>query len=666
MQARRLSLLCVLATLSFSGCHELNLTKRFDKDENLRKNVRGALKGDDGHSRLIGDYIKIADSTLGAIKVQGVALVDRLDGTGEDPPASPNRTSLLEDMRKHGIKDPNSLLRSSNTALVVVTAWIPPIVKKGDKLDVEVVLPEGSESTSLAGGWVMPCHLQEHAMLDGAVREGREIAIATGPILIDALGEAKGGNATGHRRGRIPAGATYMADDRHLTIAIRNDYRTVRMSSSIAQRIGRRFHDYDEYGIQRPLAKAKSDWEIELIVADRYRDNYQRYLQCIRHMRLFETAVEKHIRLQELTDEIQFGPTAERAALQLEAIGPEAIPTLKMGLAAPEIEARFHAGTALAYLGNTDGIPALKEAAEKEPAFRIFALAALAALQDGSSGMALRDLMNHESVETRYGAFRAYSTMSPNDPYIRGIDMPGNFSLHLVDSTADPLIHLTRHKKAEIVVFNAEQQFHMPLILRAGNRILLQGNPRTNQVVIKRIAAGEPEQTRTVSSRVTDVIKGASDLGATYPDIVQMLVQARQQHNLPGQIAIDTLPRPGRTYTRPTSDREVPASMSGRSSSGSVQVGAEGLTPNMFDGRPLNGDDPEEKPSEKPTEKPESKPAPSEPAKGQPSQQESILAESPKSASSQVVPASAEVPMPEAPERAAPPRSKSVIKELQD
>lgn len=588
MPARRLGMLCVLVAVVISGCHELDLTRFYDAEKAREKvrsqNVREALHGGAGHSRMIGDYIQIGANDY--ITVQGVGLVDRLDGTGEDPPASHLRTMLLEDMRRHEIKDPQTYLSSSNTALVVVTAHIPPICKKGEKIDVEVTLPDGSEATSLAGGWLMPCFLRERELLQGSIHEGREVAVASGPILIDALEADAQSAAAAHRRGRIPGAASYTGLDRFLTIAIRSEYRTVRMSTQIASRIGKRFHDYDEHGIQRPLAKAKSHAHLELIVHERYRDNYPRFVQCIRNLALTETPVDKHLRLQQLTEEVQFGPTAERAALQLEAIGAEAVPALKAGLNSPDLEARFHSGMALAYLGHSEGVPALAEAADKEPAFRIFALASLAALSDGSAGEALRKLMNHDSVETRYGAFRAFSTMSPNDPHVKGAKMEGGFTLHPVDSTGKPLIHVTRFKKAEIVVFQAEQELQLPLALRAGSRILVRGSSVGNRVVVKRIAAGEPMQQKEVSTRVVDVIKAASELGANYPDIVQMLVQAEHQHNLPGRIAIDELPAPGRVYERPSAQRPPPESARDVSSSSSVTVGSEGLLPNLFDEQP--------------------------------------------------------------------------------
>jgi hypothetical protein len=581
----RRALLSVAAVSLLAGCNRLMKIPFFDREDARKKNVRGALRGESGHSKLIGDYIRIADSTLGYIKVQGVGLVDRLNGTGEDPPASPYRKEILDEMRRREIKDPQTFLRSMDTALVVVTAYIPPIIRKGEKMDVEIVLPDGSESKSLAGGWLMPCRLTEHALLGGQVREGSDLAIATGPILIAALGEEEGRNSNGHRRGVIPAGATYIGKDRQLTVGIRSEYRSVRMSTQIANRIGRRFHDYDKHGLQRPMAEAKSDAVLELIVHDRYRDNYPRYLQCIRHMPLRATSVEKHMRLQELGDEIQFGPTSERAALELEAIGVDAIPILKEGLESPELEARFRAAEALAYLGNADGVPALQEAADKEPAFRIFAFAALAALQDGSAARALTELMNHESIETRYGAFRAYSTMAPSDPTVQGIEMEGHFSLHPVESTGRPLVHLTRRKKAEIVLFGANQRFRMPLFLRAGSRILVQGSAKGDRVTIKRIAAGEAAQEREVSAQVAEVIRVCSELGATYPEIVQMLVQAEKQHNLPGQIAIDALPKPGRLYERPPL-QDSEESSGGSQAVDSVQIGGHSLSPNLFEEHP--------------------------------------------------------------------------------
>lgn len=565
---------------SLSGCHELHLTRFFNKEEAMQQNVREALRGEEGHSRLVGDYIKIADSTLAYIKVQGVGLVTQLDGTGDDPPITTLRTRLLNDLRKEKIEDPNTVLRSADTTLVVVTAYIPPIAKKGDRIDVEVVVPEGSEAVSLKGGLLHPCHLSEHALMAGQVHSGADTVMAAGPILIDGLFDTASGSGT-LRRGRIPGGAVYTGEDRILTVAIRSDYRRVRMSTHLADRIGQRFHDYDQYGIRQPLTKPKTNSHLEMIVQEKYRNNYPRFLQCVRHITLSEAPVEKHLRLQSLSEQVMFGPTSEKAALQLEAEGPEGIAPLKRGLTSESPEARFRSAEALAYLDRPEAVPELKKAAHDEPAFRIFALAALACLDSGESISALLELMAAESLETRYGAFRALTTLAPDDPIAQGTTMEGNFKLHLIDSTARPFVHVTRNKKAEIVLFGRDQEFHLPLMVRAGSDILIRGDMTGKRVEVTRVATGEEKQSRVVSAKVADVIRAAVELGATYPDVVQMLVEADNQSNLPGDIAFDAIPRPGRVYHRVPEDFANQSEYA--SSSSSTSIGSDGLIPNLFD-----------------------------------------------------------------------------------
>lgn len=65
-----------------------------------------------------------------------------------------------------------------------------------------------------------------------------------------------------------------------------------------------------------------------------------------------------------------------------------------------------------------------------------------------------------------------------------------------------------------------------------------------------------------------------------------MLVQAERQHNLPGQLAIDTLPAPGRVYERPRSSQPIPESVKMKSIPDGVTVGGEGVSPNLFNEKP--------------------------------------------------------------------------------
>lgn len=528
---------------------------------------------------MIGDHTTIAGLNL--VTLQGVGLVTGLDGTGSDPPPSHYRELMLDEMRRRKISNPNQILASPNTALVIVRAYLPPLVRKGDDFDVEVRVPGESESTSLNGGWLMETYLSEQAIVPGeGLMKGHVFSKAEGPILVSTgEGGDKESLAGVLRRGRVLGGGVSLTE-RDLTIFLRNDFRSFRNAKRIADRIGTRFFTYNEYGLREPLAEAKTDQRIVLSIPRKYRDNYPRYLQVIRNIAFRESNIAKRVRMEKLSEKLNNPPTSEDASLQLEAIGNDAVPILKQALENPSLEVRFHAAVALAYLEESEGIPHLAEAARKEPAFRIFAYAALAAVDDAEAHLALRKLMNGTSAETRYGAFRSLSVLDGNDPFIRGELMNEQFMLHVLETKGDPLVHLTNRRKAEVVLFNAEQKLETPLALRAGEHILITAPSGSETITVSRFEVGKPDQIQQVSRNIAEVVRAVTDMDVSYPDVAQMLVQADEQGNLPGALKIDALPKAGRVYYRP--DPKNPDQRGSRS-----RVGNSGLVPNLFDPEPV-------------------------------------------------------------------------------
>ena len=75
-------------------------------------------------------------------------------------------------------------------------------------------------------------------------------------------------------------------------------------------------------------------------------------------------------RLQLLGKKLMDPTTAAQAALELEAIGSEAIGPLKEGLASSDPEVKFYAAEALAYLDDPAGAAPLAAAAKSHAAFR--------------------------------------------------------------------------------------------------------------------------------------------------------------------------------------------------------------------------------------------------------------------------------------------------------
>src|SRR5690242_3013958 len=100
------------------------------------------------------------------VKVEAVSLVTGLNGTGSDPPPTPQRAALLDEMKRREVANPNEILASKNTSMVLVRAFLRPGIQEGDRFDVEVRTPTGSETTSLRNGWLLQSRLTEMAVLD--------------------------------------------------------------------------------------------------------------------------------------------------------------------------------------------------------------------------------------------------------------------------------------------------------------------------------------------------------------------------------------------------------------------------------------------------------------------------------------------------------------------
>lgn len=495
----------------------------------------------------VGSRVTIAGGSTPLI--EGVGLVTGLDGTGGDVPPSSYRRSILDEMRKRNVANPERMLQSPDTAVVIVRSYLPTLAQKDDKLDVEVVFPDGSDSTSLRGGWLLSCDLYEQGYVAGRGRlRDDKAARAEGPILLSPSDDGDLSNAGVVRRGTIPGGGKYIGDNRHLSLNMRSEYRSPRNTKRIADYVGRRFHGFDEYGIRKPLAEAKTDVRIELHVPDVYRDNFPRFLKVIRRVALKESPIETRIRIERLREDLLNEETSEDAAIQLEAIGKDSVVVLREALTADSMLCRFHAATALAYLGDDSGVEVLGNAAAKDRALRVWAFLAMTALDGGQAIPELVTLLDSESVETRYGAIRALTTIDPDHPAIQGREITDQCVLRIVRSTGEPLVHLTKSQKCEITVFGDEQEFHLPMAVRAG-RIMVVADASDRTVRLSRFAPGQRDERRTVSPRVADVLEAASELGASYPDLVGLLLEAEEQHNLPGEIAIDALPEGGRLYT---------------------------------------------------------------------------------------------------------------------
>lgn len=572
-----------VASLVTSGCASslLNLSAPSEFGSKLKEMMskerpRLIDKEDDNdfdtrlETPLLRDYVSVTGNNM--IALRGVGLVTGLDGTGGDPPPSSHRKQLLDDMRRRKIPNPGAILARRDTALVLVTAYLPAMVREGQRFDVRVMLPPNSEATSLKGGWLLETRLSEEQTIAGKGNlKGHEYALANGAILT-ALGS--GGSTRDApamlRRGSIPGGAVSKTS-RDLEIILRNDFRGIKASRQIERVISDRLHDYNNYGQRIPMAESKTDIMLELKVHPTYRNNFPRYQQMIRSLALRESEVARRLRMEKLARELLIPEKAAAAALQLEAIGREAVAVLKTALLSESLEVRFHAAQALAYLKDSSGVEVLKQAAVEEPAFRVYSLAALSVVTDAEGVMALRELMSDDELEVRYGAVRALKENNPGDHSLGTKAFDNRFILHAIETSGPPAVHVVRYRSPEVVVFGKHQELRLPAVLNVGNRIRVMGKAGSSEVTVTKYVLNDEPVRRRCSVNLVDVIETLAAMGANYPDIVQMMLEAEKQHNLAGELGIDRLPQAGRVFSRRFGEETRTA-----------KLGTESLTPGLF------------------------------------------------------------------------------------
>jgi hypothetical protein len=222
----------------------------------------------------------------------------------------------------------------------------------------------------------------------------------------------------------------------------------------------------------------------------------------------------------------------------------------------------------------------------------VYALAALAAMSNDAGHIKLRNLMAEPDTLVRYGAFMSLRALDPGNPFlgrVRVLDDPADeeeeeeepdnmayglatghrrkprpedpFELYLVDSDGPPLIHVSRSRRSEIVVFGRRQQLLPPIVLGTG-AILLNASVGDNKVEVSKIVASRYNDTdiKLVSSLdIEDVIRRVANLGATYPEVVAILQAADKQKNLPGPLVVDATPTSNAQYVQAIMGKDLTA-----------------------------------------------------------------------------------------------------------
>jgi hypothetical protein len=558
--------------LGLTGCQ--SLTPRAQSPEEEAPARYDLLK----QVRTVGDVTEVAN--VAPIQISGVGLVTGLDGTGGGTPPGTYTTMLEQQLlkqRQHGVKE---LLQSPNNAVVLITALIPPGGRKGDPIDIQVTLPQGSKVTSLRGGYLQQTvlrnydskkHINPQYQGNDTLLPGHILAVARGPVLV---GMGEGDAAAKLRRGVIWEGGVSLID-RPFYLVLKNDQKFAAVANAVAERINLMFPDdarkreevlrnkrllmLDEVTSQinekfRPVLAQKSETaravNREVVYAQvphTYRLNPERYLRIARLIPLRESPESQgkyHRLLEEMLTQSKH---TVGAALRLEALGRDSVPVLEKALKNPNVLVRFSAAEALAYLGSTAGVEELARLSDQYDALRAYGLTAMATVNESICKIKLEELLDSPCPDMRYGAFKALRILDDHEARsatVKGELLNDAFWLHRVAVQSEPLVHATFAGRPEVVLFGKEPRLAAPLKLFAGAEFTITAERNDDRCTVSRYVLNPPSLRRKQCSfRVEDVLRTVAELGGQYADAVELLRQVDRTRSMSARLAVDALPQ---------------------------------------------------------------------------------------------------------------------------
>lgn len=537
---RRGFLLGALGALPLmAGC-----IKSFDT---LKKNEDGEEKDRYG-VRTVGEVTSVGNAD--PVPLGGVGLVTDLDGTGGESPSDGNRAVLEDDLKKLGVKNIKELLSSSNNALVMVSAKVPPGSRRNDTIDVEVSLPPRSKATSLKGGVLQNCVLYNYDFAQnllpdyqgnrGALR-GHPIAKASGALLV-GFGDQRTGDVS-FRQGSLWGGGRVQID-LPLTLLLNPDQQFARVGSQVADRINEAFPGTAPGNPGNSPAIAKNNQAVVLKVPAQYKLNLPRYLRVSRLIPMSLPGSTLSDYQQKLNSDLLDPHYSIIAALRLEALGKESIPALKKGLQSSNDLVRFASAESLAYLGSPSSAEELARVVREMPMLRAYAFTALASLDEAICQIKLKELLAGDlDDEGRYGAFRSLRALDDKSDSVSGEHLGEAFWLHVVAPDTTPLVHVATSRRAEIVLFGKTPSLNVPFSLLAGEFTVTGGEGEDRCMVSRISSAGGEPQRRSCSLALADILRTMATLGAGYPEALELIQQADNCKSVTCRVRRDALPQ---------------------------------------------------------------------------------------------------------------------------
>jgi len=462
-------------------------------------------------ARRIDLTMKVVDGTVGQMAylegggarlIRGYGLVVGLAGNGSSECPTEVRKKLVEEMGRMGIGQtrtgtaaltPNMLIDDPDTAVVVVSALVPPGTPSGVPLDASVSALPNSQTLSLDGGTLYSTELRAFSTATGAVRESRILADAGGPVFVNPFADNRDATATSRlRRGRVIGGCKTRLS-RQIRLVLRQpDHARAR---ALQQAINSRF------GLYPRTANAKDPTYLMIRIPNRYRDDYEHFLAVLTHLYIRKGGGIIDLKARELVDYIAL-PDAPRESISLiwEGMGKQILPIIKPVFLSDNAEAAYYAARAGARIGDSDAVDVLAHVAMSDSPYRLEAIMELGRAGSVSAAQTLGELLSDSDDTIRVTAYEAIA-IGRLGCGIKRSDVNGQFILDVVPSNEEHLVYVTRSGRPRIALFGEGIALRRPVFFNTPDDLVtINAASRSDQLQVFRRVGARKQLSEVIST----------------------------------------------------------------------------------------------------------------------------------------------------------------------
>jgi flagellar basal body P-ring protein FlgI len=533
MKTRNIYKILLVAILLFSltSYGESQKTKKQKKSKDKKTEASQEIKLD----KTIGEFAELV--AFNPIPVKGIGLVVGLGNTGsaECPPAARDylRQYIIARLGRGGTVNPDIMISSKDTAVVLVEGLIPAGAAADESFDVSVKALPNTQTTSLLGGRLYTTDLKFVSQVEEITGTSKTLAFAAGAVYIDNIAQTKPDQRTGF----IPGGGKVIENYQIILAIFNPDFR---LAAIIRNRINERFG--------KDTANAASESIIYLTLPDKFKAKKERFIELVKSLYITSSAVSEDRQVNQLIEKLQTASEKEKYETGLEAIGEPAVSKLLPLLESPDTQTRFNAARCLLNIGDENALKVLRDFAQ-DPASPV-RIAAIEAIGDAGQRRGIITLMDRivrdEDFDVRYTAYKYLRKY--NDTSIVQTAVAQDFYIDQVIQISPKTIFVSRKDEPRIVLFGAPIDCEKDIFIESDDgqiiiNALPDGNsPHGNRVEVSRISlmrkhpiTGELMGPLKTSFRLADLIKALGDepapqdekkrsgLGVPYSEIVALL-----------------------------------------------------------------------------------------------------------------------------------------------